>query len=99
MFFLEDVKALSTAKLQLKLQGLWTSDSFPDCVREIYASTPNSDRGMRSAVVEVARVHAGELCCKAIFKELIREGGDFAVDFFESVTLPRPLKKKTPKGS
>jgi hypothetical protein len=105
MFFLEDVKALSTVKLQLKLQDLWTSDSFPDCVREVYASTPNTDRGMRSAVVEVARVHASELCCKAIFKELIREGGDFAVDFFESITLPRPLedsnplKKKIPKGS
>ncbi|KAF2181491.1 hypothetical protein K469DRAFT_589178 [Zopfia rhizophila CBS 207.26] len=96
MFFLEDLKALSTAKLQLKLQDLWTSDSFPECVREIYASTPNSDRAMRSAVVEVARVHVRELGKKAIFKDLIREGGDFAVEYFESITFPAPLGVSKP---
>jgi hypothetical protein len=95
MFFLDDIKALSTAKLQIKLQDLWTSDSFPDCIREIYNSTPNSDRLIRSAVVEVARVHAGELGCKDIFKDLIYEGGDFAVDFVESITQ---RKKKIPNG-
>jgi len=90
MFFLEDLKALSTAKLQRKLQDLWTCDSFPECVREIYTSTPNSDRAMRSAVVEVAKVHTIELGKKAIFKDLIREGGDFAVQYFESVIFPAP---------
>jgi hypothetical protein len=85
MFFLGDLKALCTAKLQQKLQTLWTSDSFPECVREVYSSTSDSDRTMRSAVVEVAKTHIRELGEKAIFKDLIREGGDFAVDCFESV--------------
>jgi hypothetical protein len=95
MFFLEDVKALATAKLKQRLQTLWTCDSFPDCIREIYASTPDSDRAMRSAVVKVAKDHARELGKKAIFKDLIHEGGDFAVDFFESIMYQEPLKKSS----
>jgi hypothetical protein len=85
MFFLEDLKALCTVKLQQKLQDLWASDSFPECVREIYASTSDSDQTMRSAIVEVVKIHVNELGEKAIFKDLIREGGDFTVDCFESV--------------
>jgi hypothetical protein len=86
MFFLEDLKVLCAAKLQQKLQDLWTTDSFPECVREIYASTPNSDRTIRPVVVKVAKIHVHELGNKAIFKDLIREGGDFAVDYFEMLT-------------
>jgi len=86
MFFLEGVKALSTTKIRQKLKNLWACDSFPDCVREVYASTPDGDRAMRSAVVEVASMHARELSKKAMFKDLIREGGEFAVDFVESIT-------------
>ena len=85
MFFLEDLKALCTSKLQQKLQDLWDSDLFPECVREIYASTPNSNCAMRSAVVKVAKAHVRELGKKDIFKDLIREGGDFAIDYFESI--------------
>lgn len=88
MFFLEDLKAVAVAKLQQKLQDLWTSDSFPECIREIYATTPENDLGMRSAVVEVAKVHVRELGSKDILKDLIREGGDFAVEYFESVIFP-----------
>ncbi|KAJ6276571.1 hypothetical protein J3E71DRAFT_187155 [Bipolaris maydis] len=88
MFFLEDLKAVAVAKLQQKLQDLWTSDSFPECIQEIYATTPENDVGMRSAVVEIAKVHVKELISKDIFKDLIREGGDFAVEYFESVVSP-----------
>ncbi|KAF1952619.1 hypothetical protein CC80DRAFT_422155, partial [Byssothecium circinans] len=90
MFFLENLKVLATAKLRQKLQELWTSDSFPECIREVYATTPESDRAMRSAVVEVAKNHVRELGKKAVFTDLIREGGDFAVDYFKSVVFPAP---------
>jgi hypothetical protein len=90
MFFLEDLKAVATAKLQQKLEHLWTSDSFPECIREIYAATRENDRAMRSAVVEVAKDHVRELGKKAVFKDLIHGGGDFAVDYFESVVFPAP---------
>jgi len=87
MFFLEDLKALSTQKLERKLQVEWKSDSFPECIREIYASTPSSDLMMRSAVVEVGKLHVSELGKKAIFRDLIHEGGDFAVQYFERVVF------------
>lgn len=90
MFFLEDLKAVAIAKLQQKLQDLWTSDSFPECIREIYATTPENDLRMRSAVVEIAKAHIGELGSKDIFKDLIREGGEFAVQCFESVVFLPP---------
>ncbi|EUC27104.1 hypothetical protein COCCADRAFT_42063 [Bipolaris zeicola 26-R-13] len=60
------------------------------CIREIYATTPENDLGMRSAVVEIAKVHVKALGSKDIFKNLIREGGDFAVQYFESVIFPPP---------
>ncbi|KAH5617516.1 hypothetical protein HBI23_255110 [Parastagonospora nodorum] len=90
MFFLEDLKALATVKLQQKLQDLWTSDSFPGCIREIYATTRENGCAMRSAVVEVATKHVSELGQKIVFKDLIREGGDFTVDYLTSVVFPEP---------
>jgi hypothetical protein len=90
MFFLEDLKALATAKLQRKLEKPWTSDSFSECIREIYATTSESDRTMRNAIVEVAKDHARELGKNAVFKDLIHEGGDFVVQYFESVVFPAP---------
>jgi hypothetical protein len=47
MFFLKGLKALCTVKLEQKLKDLWKSDSFPECIREIYASTPSDDWARR----------------------------------------------------
>jgi hypothetical protein len=99
MFLLEDLKALSTAKLQRKLEDLWSNDSFPECIREIYASTPESDRAMRSVVLKVAKIHAGELSKMSIFKDLIREGGDFAVQYFESIISRTPRAVSNTSGT
>jgi hypothetical protein len=88
MFFLEDLKALSVTKLQQKLRDLRTCDSFSECVREVYTTTPDSDRAMRSAVVEVAKTHIVDFGKKAAFKDLIHQGGDFAVDLFETAVIP-----------
>lgn len=85
MFFLQDLKTVATVKLKEKLSNLWTDDSFPDCIREIYANTPESDNVMRPAVVEVAKAHVQVLATKNEFKDLIREGGDFALQCFESI--------------
>ena len=88
MFFLKDLKTVTTAKLKKKLLNLWKDDSFPDCIREIYATTRDRDQAMRSAVVDIAKVHAKELVTKTAFKDLIHDGGDFAVQYFQSVVSP-----------
>jgi hypothetical protein len=89
MFFLNDLKALS---LWFELEfgcDLWIRDLFPECIREIYASTPNNDRVMRATVGELAGDHVYELGKKNIFKVLIRQGGDFAVKNFEVPYISR----------
>lgn len=86
MFFLEGLKHY--------LQPRFSTNY----VRETYASTPESDLTMRSAMVEVGRVHARELDKKAVFKELIREGEEFAVEFFKSITYQEPSKQSDEWG-
>ena len=98
MFFLEDLKALSVTKLQQRLRNLWTCDTFPECVREIYATTLDRDSAMRSAVVEVAKTHIVDLRKKATFKDLMHEGGDFAVDLFEAVVVLAVSNTYRPSG-
>ena len=85
MFFLEDLKGLSEKKLQKKLKSGWMSDSFPDCIRQVYASTYNTHSSIRSIVVEVAVAHARELGKKEIFKDLLKEGGDFVVEYTDAL--------------
>ncbi|RMZ71006.1 BTB POZ domain [Pyrenophora seminiperda CCB06] len=90
MSLLEDLKALAAVLLQQKLQDLCTSKSFPECIREVYVTTLENDCAMRSAVIEVATEH------EDLFKDLIREGGDFPVDYFTSVVFPqRPADSST----
>ncbi|KAF2185511.1 hypothetical protein K469DRAFT_707750 [Zopfia rhizophila CBS 207.26] len=74
MFFLKDLKALA-----LK------NDLFPECIQEVYKSTYKQDWGIWSAVVEVAASHIYDLSNKRIFKDLIRKGGDFVVDYFKKL--------------
>ncbi|KAF2844533.1 hypothetical protein T440DRAFT_316582 [Plenodomus tracheiphilus IPT5] len=85
MFFLEDLKALCVLKLQTKLKDLWASDTFPPCIRKVYASTPHTNCSMRLAVLESATAHANELSAKEVFTDLLREGGDFAVEYVNAL--------------
>lgn len=86
MFFLETLKAESACRLEFELATRWTSDPFPDCVREVYTTTPPDDSIMRSVILKAAKLHARELGVTSSFQELIREGGDFAVDYVGSIT-------------
>jgi len=79
MFRMDDLKRLSCEKFELKLQTHWISDTFPDCIREVYLSSVDTDPAMRKAVVSVVSLHQ-ELAQKRPFQELIRSVGDFAVD-------------------
>lgn len=60
---------------------------FSECVQEIFATTLDGDRAMRSAVVEVAKTHILKPGKKDTFKNLMHEGGNFAADLFEAVVV------------
>ena len=75
---MEDLKTLACKKFELQLQQHWISDTFVDCIREVYMTSRVSD-ATRKAVVRTVFLHK-ELVNKQPFQDLIREVGDFAVD-------------------
>lgn len=96
MFFVDRLKELCADKLRAKLREFWQCESFPECVRQIYAFTSHNDRNMRPAVVEAAKMNARSLLTKEAFKELIGEVGDFAVDMIAGVVSEAPAGNVAP---
>ena len=81
MFRIEELKKLSCKKFEQQLKQHWISDTFPECIREVYLTSNNTDlNAMRKTVIDVVASHKEDLVSKRPFQELIREVGDFAVD-------------------
>ena len=70
---------VSCKKFEVQLQQHWISDTFPDCIHEVYSTSTNLTT-MRKVVVDVVSLHKQDLVRKRPFQELIRGLGDFAVD-------------------
>ncbi|KAI0977244.1 BTB/POZ domain-containing protein [Xylaria arbuscula] len=79
-FMLDDLKQQALERFKSKLDILWVSELFVDCIREVYASTTPSDNGLRGAVVKTAQRHLVELWKRKAYRDLLSEGGDFVVD-------------------
>lgn len=79
-FMLDDLKKLALGRFKSSLEKLWVSELLSDCIREVYASTTESESELRNSVVEVAMTHRIDLWKRKEFRDLIYEGGDFAVD-------------------
>lgn len=60
-------------------EGNWTHEDFSDIVREIFQSTPNSDRGLRDVVVRIVATHVDNLTQKDEFRHLLEEIGDLGL--------------------
>jgi hypothetical protein len=81
MFRMKDLKDLACEKFKLQLQEHWKSNTFPDCIREVYSTSKEVQApGTRGLVVEIAALHRKELGQKRLFQDLIHGLGDFAVD-------------------
>jgi hypothetical protein len=65
MFCMEDLKNLSCEKFKSQLKEQWKSDAFPDCIREVYSTTKETQAlGTRRVAVEEAALHGKELIQK-----------------------------------
>ncbi|KID95710.1 hypothetical protein MAJ_08356, partial [Metarhizium majus ARSEF 297] len=84
-FEVDGLKDYALQKFQAKITKLWVSEVFVDCIRDVYRSTSDEKCKMRGAVVYVVHQHVSELWGKGPFKELLREGGDFAVDLMSKL--------------
>ncbi|KAK8150882.1 hypothetical protein G3M48_004559 [Beauveria asiatica] len=83
-FQIQGLKQYALEKFQPKVERLWVSERFVDCIRDVYASTVNKDCKMRQMVVNVTHNHLDELWDK-VFEDLLREGGDFVVDVMAQI--------------
>jgi hypothetical protein len=82
-----DIGTLCTSKLEERLNNAWLSYEFLEYVHEVYDCTSDGNdlHRLRYILVGAARRNAPELIEEDPFKRLIRECGDFAVDFLESI--------------
>ncbi|OBT81433.1 hypothetical protein VE02_09947, partial [Pseudogymnoascus sp. 03VT05] len=91
MFRMEDLKNLSCEKFKLQLKEYWKSDAFPNCIREVYATSEETQAaGTRKVVVEEAALHRKDLVQKLLFRDLFRDLGDFALDLVLKSRCCRP---------
>ena len=67
MFRMDDLKALAVKNLEAQLQEHWISDTFPDCVREVYGNTAQDDAALRKIAVEVVKGHLGDYALERYF--------------------------------
>jgi len=79
-FLMDDLKKLSLENFQSVLHELWISDTFVDCIQEVYNTTYRNNDHMREIVVQTSHDHLSKLWDQNRFQDLVRENGDFAVD-------------------
>jgi len=76
--------------------GGWQLDDFPLAIVEAYGSTPETDGGLRDAIVEVATQNIQELVNKDLFDDALREKPAFAADMVNALSNDlKNIEKKT----
>ncbi|EFY89471.1 BTB/POZ domain-containing protein [Metarhizium acridum CQMa 102] len=86
-FGVDGLKDDALQKFKAKITKLWVTELFVDCIRDVYQSTSDEKCKMRQAVVDVVNQHRSELWQRRPFKDLVREGGDFAVDLMSKLLV------------
>ncbi len=79
------LKVLAREKFDGTVDKGWEDDGFPLAIREIYTSTPDSDRGLRDIVRKVVRENVKALLCRPDMKALMLEVNEFTVDTLDAV--------------
>ena len=64
----------------------WATEDIPSAVAEVYNSTPESDRGLRDQIVEVANANIGKLLETWSFRDMLKETPCFALDMAVSLS-------------
>jgi hypothetical protein len=74
------LKGLAKAKFMAQAHQLLSVDHYPDIIREIYESTPSSDRGLRDAVTLACVENIRTLIPEPVFSAVLKDVGDFGFD-------------------
>ena len=80
------LKELAKSKMAEAIKrGNWFLESFVQALQVIWATTPESDRGLRDQVIPVFMKHKEKMKKDKLFIEMIRSNGDLAVDIIQAL--------------
>lgn len=85
-FGIQPLEVLAAANFRACLEKNWKSDSFPACIREVYAILPEEDCTMHEIVIDVVKQHIATLLRDSKFRAVVQEIGEFATDIIDSLT-------------
>jgi hypothetical protein len=74
------LKEIAKKRFETSAEKNWTHRDFSGIVKEIFESTPTSDRGLRDIAIRIVASHADVLVQKDEFRALIEEVGDLGLN-------------------
>ncbi|CZR53758.1 uncharacterized protein PAC_03639 [Phialocephala subalpina] len=80
-----ELKEMAKAKFQSQVGGLLSAKEFPEIIRELYRSTPSSDRGLRDIVSQVCAQQGTTIVDRPDLNSTIVEVGEFGLDLLREV--------------
>jgi hypothetical protein len=94
-YAIPSLKDCSKRKFQTAISGGWQLEDFPLAIVEAYDSTPETDGGLRDAIVEVVTNNIKELVKSNSFQDALREKPAFAADIVNALSSELKNVKKT----
>jgi len=80
-----ELKEMAKAKFQDRAGSLLSAEEFPEIIRELYRSTPSSDRGLRDIVSQVCAAQGRTIIDSPDLNAIIVEIGEFGLDLLREV--------------
>ncbi len=80
-----ELKEMAKAKFQGRAECLLSAKEFPEIIRELYRSTPSSDRGLRDIVSRFCAQQGRTIIDNPDFNAIIVEIGEFGLDLLREV--------------
>lgn len=80
-----ELKEMAEAKFQCRAGSLLLTKEFPEIIRELYRSTPSSDRGLRDIVSQVCAEQGSLIIDSPDLNAIVVEIGEFGLDLLREV--------------
>lgn len=85
---IETLKRLAITKFKGTMSSTkFNPNAFPGIVRQIYSTTPSSDRGLRDCAKDITKQQKDSLRLNKAFRNLLQDGileGDFVLDVLDA---------------
>lgn len=75
-----ELKELAKTKFLSQVNSLISCNDFPEIIKMIYKSTPDSDRGLRNVVSDICTKQVRAFIDNRTFKEAVRDVGKFGLN-------------------